>query len=129
MAPYLCKLPVPLIYTITAIETLVTLLGCYAIAVACGHVRRPWLPMISDCGIKSPEKYLFRLGIMLGSILMSGEMVLVYYSGKPYSKSKFSLVTATVGSFCLAVSAVISKKKCNRVHGGNLILKDRSKQI
>ena len=113
----LCKLPVPLIITITAIETLVTLLGCYVIAVACRHVR-PWLPMISDCGIYSPEKYPFRLGVVLGSTLMAGEIVLVYYSGKPYSKSRVSLVTATVGSFCLAVSAVVNEKEDSALHGG-----------
>ena len=49
---------------IAAVETLATILVCYGLAVKYGHVK-PWLPMISDCAVYSPEKYPFRFGLLL----------------------------------------------------------------
>ncbi len=117
----LSQLPAPAVFTVAALETVATLLGCYALAVAYGHVH-PWLPMISDCGVHSPEKYPFRLGVVLGCSLMAGGMALVYAAGKPYSKSSASLALSTVASFSLAVSAVVSEKEDSAVHGGIYII-------
>ncbi len=115
------RLPAPYIFTFAFLETAATLLGCYLLAVACGHVQ-PWLPMISDCGVYPPEKYPFRLGVVLGCSLMAGEMALVYFAGKPFSKSRASLALSTVASASLALAAVVSEKEDSTLHGGTFCI-------
>lgn len=114
----LSKLPAPTIFTVATLETVATFLCCYLLAVAYGHVQ-PWLPTISDLGVEAPEKYPFRLGLVLGCSLMAGEMALVYYAGKPYSKSNAALALSSAASLSLAIAVVVSEKEDSAVHGGN----------
>ena len=108
------KISVKVIAHAGALEMLVTIFLCYGLAVGCGHVK-PWLPMISDCAILAPEKYPFRLGFVVGAVLIAMQTVAISYADK---KSKISLALGTVSAFCLAVVGVVNEVECNPVHSG-----------
>eukprot|EP01101_Sappina_pedata_P000809 TRINITY_DN1098_c0_g1_i1.p1 TRINITY_DN1098_c0_g1~~TRINITY_DN1098_c0_g1_i1.p1 ORF type:complete len:260 (-),score=103.74 TRINITY_DN1098_c0_g1_i1:105-830(-) len=47
-----------------------TIFVCYFISVSQGNVPM-WLPMISDCAVYAPEKYLFRAGMISTAVLLN----------------------------------------------------------
>lgn len=97
-----------------ALQTLATIVICYSLAVSLGHVQ-PWLPMISDCAVYSPEKYPFRFGLALSSILIGAQVVLVHQA-KGYSKaSAFFGLLASLG---LGIVSVVNEEENSKVHGG-----------
>ena len=113
----LCHVPFNVLVHAAAVEILSVIFLCYGLAVALGHVPA-WLPMISDCGVYSPEVYLFRYGFVVAAFLMATEAVMVYNANKTFSKSKLCLVLGTVAPFCLGVVGVVNEKECNDVHTG-----------
>ena len=115
------KLPVKVIVHAGALEMLVTVLLCYGLAVGYGHVK-PWLPMISDCAVLAPEKYPFRLGFVVGAVLIAVQSAAVSYADKSPTRSRVSLALGTVSAFCLAVVGVVNEVECNPVHSGRLSL-------
>ena len=92
-----------------------TILLCYALAVGLGHVPA-WLPMISDCAVEAPERYPFRMGIVLGAFLLGLEVVAVYNSDRVFSKNKFCLFAGCIASFGLGIVGVVNEKEDNTVH-------------
>ena len=92
-----------------------TIFVCYGIAVYLGHVPA-WLPMISDCAVLPPEKYLFRLGIVTGAILLAVNSNLIYHADKSFSHSKLGLVLGTMAAVALATVGVVNEKENNSIH-------------
>ena len=99
-----------------AVETLATILICYAVAVTHGHVK-PWLPMISDCAVYPPEKYPFRFGLALSSFFIGAQTVAVHLA-KGYSK--VSLYLGLLASFSLGIVSVVNEDENNSVHSSKL---------
>lgn len=106
---------------IAILEVTGTIFLCYGLAVANGHVPA-WLPMISDCAVEAPEKYPFRLGIILGAILMMVEVILAYYSDTGFSKNRLCLILGLLASSGLGIVGAINEKENNTVHSSNEII-------
>ncbi len=111
------KISVTAFVHVGAITILFTILLCYSLAVSNGHVK-PWLPMISDCAVLSPEKYPFRLGLAVSSMLLSVEVVIIYNANMVYSRNKLSLFLGLVATFCLGVVSAVNEVEDNPVHSG-----------
>ena len=96
---------------------LATIFTCYGIAVSLGHVP-VWLPMISDCGVYAPEKYLFSFGLpVAGSVFVFAESILLYHAeGKMFSNSRISLILSLVASVGMGVVGVVNEVENNKVH-------------
>lgn len=109
------KISVPLVIHIAVLHILGTIFLCYGIAVCFGHVPS-WLPMISACAVNSPEKYPFRIGMIVGACLMQVEVLLAYHGNKGYSRSKFCLVTGTLASIGLGIVGAVNEEENNTVH-------------
>ena len=97
---------------------LATIFSCYGIAVSLGHVP-VWLPMISDCGVYAPEKYLFRLGLVTGSIFLHAESFLLYNADKAFSNSRLSMILSLLSSMGMAVVGVVNERENDTVHTGD----------
>jgi hypothetical membrane protein len=115
---------------------LATIFTCYFIAVYLGHVDKPWLPMISDCGVFPPEKYIFRVGLITsaGLLLRASKMVRDYVRaatrrserasgvrhgtccGFKRSTEDWSVIVVSVSSVCLATVAAVSEQEDNPIH-------------
>lgn len=113
----LSQFPLRLLIHTTAIEMLLTILSCYAMAVHDGHVK-PWLPTISECGVFPPEKYFFRYGFVIGACLMAAQGVATYNALKSWAKSRTYLFLIAVASFCLGLVGVVSMREDSSVHNG-----------
>ena len=100
-----------------AVETLATILICYAVAVTRGHVK-PWLPMISDCAVYPPEKYPFRFGLALSSFFIGVQTVAIHVA-KGYSK--VSLFLGLLASLSLGIVSVVNEEENNSVHSSKFI--------
>ena len=98
-----------------------TICLCYTLAVSNGHVP-PWLPMISDCAVYSPEKYPFRLGLVVSSMLIAVGIMAVYKADMIYSRNKLALVLGLISTFCLGVVGVVNEAENNTVHSGKYVL-------
>ena len=82
-----------------------------------GHVH-PWLPKLSDLGVYAPEKYFYRLGVVLSASLMAVAAVIVYTASEETAADSVALRFGLVGPLGLAVLAVVSEKEDNPVHSG-----------
>lgn len=100
----------------SAILSLGTILSCYCLALAYGHVKLWPVPMISDCAVKPPEMFPFRLGIVTSALLMALQSVVIFLAGVP--RSKIAMVLGVVGSLALAVVGVINEDEASKVHSG-----------
>jgi len=97
-----------------------TILLCYTLAVSLGHVPA-WLPMISDCAVYPPEKYPFRIGMIISSCLiyLSALFFYFYIGFKSTTKSawdKPAIVLAGIASTGLAVVGAVNEDEDMRVH-------------
>ena len=97
------------------LEVLTTIMTCYVTAVALGHVPA-WLPMISDCAVKPPEMYLFRIGIVFGASLITLQSFVVYYANRERPLSGFNGVLAFIGSISLGIVGVVNENEDDSVH-------------
>ena len=105
---------------------LATIFSCYGIAVSLGHVP-VWLPMISDCGVYAPEKYLFSGGLITGAVFSFAEAVLLYHAeGKVFSNSRLSLIFSLVASVGMGVVGAVNEKENHLVHLGTLFIHSHS---
>lgn len=94
---------------------LTTIFTCYGIAVYLGHVPA-WLPMISDCAVSPPEKYLFRLGIVTGAIFLFIEAKLIYHADKSYTRSTLGLILGSIAALGLSIVGVVNEQENNGIH-------------
>lgn len=92
-----------------------TILLCYGLAVHYKHVP-VWLPMISDCALKPPEKYPFRLGLVTTSLLVALEGLVIYLAAVPRSRAALGLSTAAC--LLLSVVGVVNSQEASKVHSG-----------
>jgi len=72
--------------------------------------------MISDCAVTSPEKFLFRYGVLTASLLMGCESVVIYLAAVP--RSKVALGLGVLASLCLGIVAVDNETEASKVHSG-----------
>jgi len=79
------------------------------------------LPFISDLGMCPPEKYVFRVGLVLAPAVFVMQAYIVYLTNRVYS-SKICLVLGIISSICLSVVAVVSEIENYLVHCGNEVL-------
>ncbi len=100
-----------------------TITVCYAVAVLTGHVEW-WLPMISDCGVYFPEKWIFHIGLIVSSVLIHSASKVVrdfIASNNSDSTSSKWENTAVVLNFIacggLAGCASVTEKEDNNLHG------------
>ena len=115
----LSSIPMVVITHFGALVTMGTILLCYTIAVLHGHVPA-WLPMISDCAVGSPEKYPFRIGILVGAMALAFNTVVFYKADRAFSNSKLCLLLGLVGAAGLGIVAVVGEKENKAVHSGKL---------
>lgn len=80
-----------------------------------GGPGAPLLPFISDLGMLPPEKYVFRVGLVLVPAVFVMQACIVY---RVYS-SKICLVLGIISAICLSVVAVVSEIENYDVHCGN----------
>jgi len=90
------------VIALLVVVQLITMNSCYLIAVALGHVK-PWLPMISDCGCKIPETWIFRIGF----ILIAGFMAACSTMFRDYTKYKLQLSGIKTGRLHFTNNALI----------------------
>ena len=76
------------------------------------------LPFISDLGMCPPEKYVFRVGLVLAPAVFVMQAYIVYLTNRVYS-SKICLVLGIISSVCLSVVAVVSEIENYVIHCGN----------
>ena len=94
---------------------LTTIFLCHGIAVYLSHVPA-WLPMISNCAVLPPEtKYLFRLGIVTGSIFLAIESKLIYHANQSFTYSKFGLILGMISAMGLSIVGVVNEEN-NGIH-------------
>ena len=112
------SIPMVVVTHVTTVLTLGTVLLCYTIAVSLGHVPA-WLPMISDCAVDPPEKYIFRLGIVIGAMILALNTVVVYkVAGRAFSNSKLSLILGLLACAAFAVVGVVNENENGHLHLG-----------
>ncbi|XP_011406556.2 PREDICTED: transmembrane protein 150A-like [Amphimedon queenslandica] len=80
------------------IQALLTVIVSYIL----GRTHIDSIPMISDCGMYKPERYVFRLGSVSAAMLMGVASVGVYTSSSQY-RNKVALCLAVTGSIGLGV--------------------------
>lgn len=83
-----------------------------------GGPGAPLLPFISDLGMFPPEKYVFRVGLVLAPAVFVMQAYIVYLTNRVYS-SKICLVLGIISAMCLSVVAVVSEIENYDVHCGN----------
>lgn len=105
-----------------------TILTCYTIAVSLGHVPA-WLPMISDCAVYPPEKYIFRIGMILSAALLELNCLLMYFflhsvsiAGGVGVSDKLGMAVASVASFSLACVGAINEQEDDPVHSAFAVI-------
>lgn len=98
----------------TVLLCLGTILSCYSLALAYGHVQLWPVPMISDCAVKPPEMFPFRLGIVSSALLMALQSVLIFLAGVP--RSRAAMVLGVMGCLALAVVGVVNEQEATKVH-------------
>ena len=108
-----------LIYQAFVWETFCTLIICYVLAVTKGHACA-WLPMISRCAVCPPEKYIFRIGIVLTSVGILFQVFTAYNTNLKYSKSSLCLFLGTLAGVSLSIVGVVNEDEDHLVHACEL---------
>ena len=106
-----------------------TIIVCYLLAVLLGHVESWWLPMVSDCGVYFPEKWIFHIGLIVSSVLIHSAAKVVrdfISSNNPEAISSKLENTAVALNFIacggLAGCASVTVKEDNNIHGISAIV-------
>ena len=69
----------------------------------------------SDCGVYAPEKYLFRLGLVTGSLFLH-KSILLYNADKAFSNSRLSMFLSLMSSFGMGIVAVVNEQEYGYTH-------------
>ena len=113
------SIPASLVAYFGSLVALGTIVLCYILAVSFKHVPA-WLPMISNCAVAPPERYPFRVGIVLSAAAFMVLAVLVYNAERAFTKSKVALLFGVLASICLMVVGVVNVKEWPPVHNGTV---------
>ncbi|XP_065198099.1 DNA damage-regulated autophagy modulator protein 1-like [Sycon ciliatum] len=101
----------------TVILTTTTILTSYVIAVSLHH-EPAFLPMISDCAIKSPEMYLFRYGMLVSASLLACNVLVIHAATKStYSLAHASMTSGLLAAFGLGLLTAVNVHEFTPVHG------------
>jgi hypothetical membrane protein len=107
----------------------VTILVCYVTAVLSGHVPGWWLPMVSDCGVHFPEKWIFHIGLIVSSVLIhsASKVVRDFISSNnsENSSSKWedaAVILNFISCVGLAGCASVTVKEDNNIHGISAVI-------
>ena len=125
MAPYVQQLRLSVCISRVAEFALATALLLYALAVGLGHVPA-WLPEISDCSHRAPEKFVFRFGLILsaaGILACVGPVYAVV--ARPAERQGRALLAARceqVAAVCLAVVGACSPWESLPTHATAAVL-------
>jgi len=97
-----------------------TLLTCYSIAVYLGHVPA-WFPEISDLAVQSPERYIFRIGLIVSACLLfiTASLVYLYIASATGAKKRadtVALALAAISSLGLAGVGAINEVEARTAH-------------
>ena len=84
------------------------------------------IPMISDCGIRKPERYIFRLGSISAAMVMGLACVGVYNSSAKY-RSRLAMVLGVAGSAGLALLGSVNIVENWTLHTGEAIFSNTRK--
>lgn len=112
------SLRVSILVHFTCLLALGTILLCYGLALSYKHVHFWPIPMISDCAVKPPEMFPFRLGLVTSALLIGLVNLSIYLAAVP--KSLLALLFGVTASMCLAVVGVVNEKEAGKVHSGKI---------
>ena len=102
------------------LEMFITLVIGYGLYEITGHGfstgGHGLIPLISDCGVQCPEKYVFRIGFVVGGLLMAVQCVTISYLDKGPTR-KLSLVVGLIQGCGIAIVGVVSEGENFKVHG------------
>jgi hypothetical protein len=115
------KIPAKWLVHFGALVLMGTIIVCYVIAVADGHVV-PWLPTISECGENPPEQYVFRYGIHTGALLLVVLAIYIYTADFPFSHDALNVGLGVISGLCLGVVAICASNENNTVHSINAVI-------
>lgn len=116
----MASISLPVFINIACWLVVFTISLCYGLAVGLGHVPA-WLPFISDCAVESPEKYPFRVGVVVGAFLLAVEIVAIYNADRKFSKDRLCLYAGVMSTVCLATVGVVNEKENGAVHGASAV--------
>jgi len=100
---------------------------CYYLAVSLGHVPA-WLPMISDCAVNAPEKYPFRIGMIVSPCLIFVNASLYYFfvGGSAFGgrrvADKVALILCGISSVGLMVVGAVNEQEDNSIHSAGALV-------
>eukprot|EP01111_Echinosteliopsis_oligospora_P000612 TRINITY_DN1068_c0_g1_i1.p1 TRINITY_DN1068_c0_g1~~TRINITY_DN1068_c0_g1_i1.p1 ORF type:complete len:267 (+),score=75.14 TRINITY_DN1068_c0_g1_i1:122-922(+) len=100
---------------------------CYYLAVRLGHVPA-WLPMISDCAVNAPEKYPFRVGMIVAPCLIFINATLFYFyvGGSKFGGrrvvDKVALVMCGISAIGLMIVGAVNEQEDNSVHSAGALV-------
>lgn len=106
---------------IAALLPFVVVFVCYLTAVYNGHVPG-WLPMISDCGVYRPERFIFTIGLVISSCFLFLNAVLFYFFLNSYtlngrrSVDRLATLLVFISSLGLCVLATANDTEDPVVH-------------
>lgn len=109
------KLPANRLIHFGAVVLMSTIIACYIIAVAEGHVK-PWLPTISACGEHPPEEYVFRYGIHTGALLLVVLALYMYTADFPFSHDTLNVGMGVIAGLFLGVVAICAANEDDMLH-------------
>jgi len=126
------KIPAGTVAKASCLVGVFTIGLCYGLALYFHHVPA-WLPMISDCAVYAPEKYPFRIGMIVSACLIFvNASLLVFYISNRSAKNvmgslaarsttstadKVGLVLAGLSSTGLAIVGAVNEREDMAVHG------------
>jgi len=120
------RLPAKTIIISSSVVGFATIFGCYFIAVYLHHVPS-WLPMISDCAVSAPEKYLFRIGIITtAGHLALGAVCMYFYLhtvtlGGTRPTDKVALLLSLFSTLCLSIVGAVNERENDTLHTGSAV--------
>jgi len=116
------------VIALLVVVQLTTMNSCYLIAVSLGHVK-PWLPMISDCGCKIPETWIFRIGfICIAGFMATGSTMFRDFTkyqlqlsgintGRLHFTNNILVYICGVSCFALAGLSSVNEDENSKLHG------------
>lgn len=84
------------------------ILVCYGLAVHSNHVHAWPIPWISQCGVHSPEKFIFTLGLVPGGVLLLISSLIIYVMDQEWTLSRATLVKGIISSIGMMVLATVN---------------------
>jgi len=106
---------------LSSLFTICVILLCYIIAVYNGHVPL-FLPMISDCGVYAPERYIFTIGLVLAAVFLFINSMFLYFFlstitlGGRRDSDRVALVFSFISAAALSLLAAANELDGPEVH-------------